>query len=418
LPSKSQRKSPDRRRSSPVTKSSRIPSIKPPARKLRRPSPISVRREPFESRNQRPKSPIHVLEPKVQAGPSFAASQSQKSKAKSQSCHKSLVNRQNKRIRALPKVNGHIQVLKLSGVNNRMLLSKLIHEFLVEFSSIIGCHRVADYVAQIKDNVVFLYLTNEIEVKNLLDRKVIIIDGSMITITDPKLAHGHAKFDVPYGPASDYHMRMLPNPMGLFGCRQLPVTTTFYVVAVLRQLEHEHAVTGFKLAYCPKRKLTRNFGFATFLTKKSAFKLYGKTLNIMGDEVQAKLPDGVPILLSQDRINLLREHRCDLNDEIRHANWLNVNLADQSLPMRPLPVGEIFNPPPMQQPRPATTQQPSVNHTSSPQPQPSTSAAANIVVHRNTPPASPTLSIGDDYVLDEEGILVIPRTSWLDANGE
>jgi hypothetical protein len=297
-----------------------------------------------------------------------------------------------------------------------MLLSKLVHEFMVEFSSIIGIHRVADYVAQIKDNVVFLYLTNETEVKDLLDRGVIIIEGCMISITDPKLTYGHAKFLLPYETASKHYMRMLPSPMGLFGLRQLPVTTTFYVVAALSQLEHKYAVTGFKLAYCERRKLTRNFGFATFLNKKSAFELYGKIINIMGDKVEAKLPDGVPILLSEDRKNLMISNRCNLSDEIRYSNWLNVNFKDQSFPMRPLPAEST--PPSSNQPQAVTTQETTVEVTIPNHTQPTKSTTVDNVIRRNTPPASPTLSIGDDYDMDEDGVIAIPSNFWLKANGK
>jgi hypothetical protein len=289
-----------------------------------------------------------------------------------------------------------------------MLLSRLVHEFMVEVTSIIGVHRVADYVAFLKDSVVFLYLTNPMEYKKLLERKTIMLDGNVITMSDPKLIAGRATYTVPFGPASDYDMRMTPPSMGLFGCRQLPVTTTFYVVAVLRQLEHQYPVTGFKLAFCERRQLTRNFGFATFLTRKGAFSLYGKRLNIMGDDIEINLPDAMPLLISKEYEELIFNNCCKLTEEIRKLNWLNVNFTDQSLPMRPLRKGETFNPPPKAQPPVKETVHPVETR-------PETS---NQVIRHNSPPASPELSIGNDYEIDEDGVLAIPSTFWLNANAD
>jgi hypothetical protein len=310
-----------------------------------------------------------------------------------------------RRIKNPDRNNEKVRIVKLSNVSNTIVLSRLIHEFIVEFSSIIGCHRVADYDAQVSDGVVFLYLTSEKEFKEVLSHDFFIIDGCIIEVSDPKLIYGQAKYTVPYETASAYDMRMSPHPIGLFGFRQLPVTTTFYVIAVLRELEQEGTVTGFKLAYCENRKMTRNFGFITFMTRINAFKVFGKSFNILGDIVEAKLPSGMPFLVSQDREHLIKKHKCEFSEEIREANWLNVNYLNPALPIRPLPYGEVFQPPAAVKPVEQPQAKPRCMEKDVPP-----------VVRHDTPPASPTLSIGDDYELDEDGILAVPSTFWLNVS--
>jgi hypothetical protein len=359
-------------------------------------SQIIVLRDPKSNIVQRSKSPVRAPQ-KVDTNKSGPSRQIAKYKQN---------GNQSDKIKT--KTRNSTQVVKLEGVSNKMLLSRLVHEFMVEFTSIIGVHRVADYVAGIKDNVVFLYLTNPKEYKELLERRKIMIDGNVITMTNPQFIAGRANYTIPFGPASDYDMRMTPPSMGLFGCRQLPVTTTFYVVAVLRQLEHQYPVTGFKLAFCERRQLTRNFGFATFLTRKGAFSLYGKRLNIMGDDIEIKLPDAMPLLISKEYEELIINNRCEFSEEIRKMNWLNVNFTDTSLPMRPLSKGEIFSPPPITQPPVKEPVHPIETR-------PETS---NEVIRHNSPPASPEMSIGNDYEIDEDGVLVIPSTFWLNADAD
>lgn len=300
-----------------------------------------------------------------------------------------------------------IRILKLEGVSNNIALSRLVHELIVEVSTIIGCHRVADYEAQICDSIVFLYLTSEKEFNALLSLDYLLIEGCIINISDPKLIYGHAKYIIPYGTASSYDMRMSPHPMGLFGFRQLPTTTTFYVIAVLRELEQEGNITGFRLAFCERRKVTRNFGFVTFLNRQNAFKILNKKLNIMGDEIEVKLPTGMPFLIEEDRKHLLANNRCEFSEDIRTSNWLNVNFLNRALPMRPLPFGQIFQPvnaEPIAEP---------------PQPKPRCfpSSTPKVIKH-DTPPASPTLSIGEDYELDDDGILAVPSSFWLNATAD
>ena len=309
-----------------------------------------------------------------------------------------------------PKEPKSIKVLKLEGVSNNITLSHLIHEFIVEVSTIVGCHRVADYEAQICDGTVFLYLTSEKEYNALLNQEYYIIEGCIINITDPKLIYGHAKYTTPYGTASQYDMRMSPHPMGLFGFRQLPITTTFYVIAVLRELEQEGSITGFRLAFCETRKVSRNFGFVTFLSRINAFKILNKQFNIMGDLVEVKVPTGMPFLISEDRQHLLSNNRCEFSEEIRQSNWLNVNFLNPALPMRPLAFGQSFQPP-------ASVQ--SVETVQPPEAKPRC-MPSNIpkVIKHDTPPASPTLTIGDDYEIDENGVLAVPSTFWLNANAD
>ena len=377
----------------------------------RRPSPIHFQRH-AQSTNRPEKRDLSPMRIQSPALPTRQSSERSPVRGPVELPNERVVKKKNKGNKLVISVknpargNKCIRVLKLEGVSNNISLSHLVHEFIVEVSSIIGCHRVADYEAELLDGIVFLYLTNEAEFNDLLSRDYIVLEGCIIGITDPKLIYGNAKYTIPFGTASRHDMRMSPHPMGMFGMRQLTTTTTFYIVAVLRELEQEGTVTGFKLAYCDHRQLTRNFGFATFINRINAFKVNGKKFNIMGDLVEAKLPSGMPFLISEDHKHLAENHRCDFSEEIRGANWLNVNLLDSSLPMRPLAAGEIFNPP-------SSTIEPIQTPQSKPR---SMQTDTSKVVRHETPPASPTLSIGDDYEIDEDGILAVPSTFWLNAS--
>ena len=376
--------------------SRRISPVRPTVRStIHRPSPIRVPRQLSPIVVRRQLSPIRPPPIKV----------SNRQLGKQMKAQRRIGS-----IKNPPKQEGKIHVLRLDGVSNNIVLSRLIHEFVVEASSIIGCHRVADYDAQINDSIVFLYMTNEKEFNDFVSRDFFIIDGCIIAVTDPHLIYGQAKYTIPFATASNHDMRMSPHPIGLFGFRQLPTTTTFYVIAVLKELEQEGTVTGFKLAFCERRQLTRNFGFATFLSRVNAFKVCGKQLNIVGDVVEVKLPTGMPFLVSEDRKHLVANHKCEFSEEIRAANWLNVNFVDATVPVRPLPFGEVFNPPPSN---------PSIQPQQKPQAKPRRMASDTpAVIRHDTPPASPTLSIGDDYEIDENGILAIPSTFWLDAGAD
>ena len=331
-----------------------------------------------------------------------------------------------------------VRVIQLDPILNNMLLSRLLYEFIVEFNTIVGVHRVADYDAKITDNMVFIYLTNHKEFLELLKRRMILIEGRVVNIKDPEMIPGRARYIVPFAIGSDYDIRSTPMPMALFGFRQLPASTTFYVIAVLTALEQRYNTTGFRLAYCDKKKTTRNFGFATFISRAVALQLYEQRFYVLNDVIEAKLPDSVPVLIHKSKANLIENNRCELTEEVREANWLHANLADITKPMRPVAATDQYELPeiqlneqqqnlPSRDHSPIRAPEATNSHEDSSskiqEPQPSTSKDSSHhnmkitfkynerdgqVIRHITPPASPTLSIGEDYGFDEEGELQIP----------
>ena len=319
-----------------------------------------------------------------------------------------------------------VRTVQLEPICKKTLLSDLLHEFIVECSTIIGIHRVADYNARIIDNVVFIYLTSAREYQFLIDKRQMMLEGRVVNITDPELISGRARYLVPFAVGAEYDIRNSPMPMALFGFRQLATTSTFYVIAVLRVLEQEYNTTGLRLAYCERTRLTRNFGFATFISRMVALQLHERQFYVLTDRIEAKLPDSTPVLIHKSKGYLIRQNRCDLTDEVREANWLHANLADPSLPLHP--VEQVAQPEasgsgnatqsrarsPIRAPQATNS-----NLASRPMgissiirkvpAQRSNNQGESTVIRHNTPPASPELSIGDDYDFDEEGDLQVSK---------
>lgn len=318
-----------------------------------------------------------------------------------------------------------VRTVQLEPICKKTLLSDLLHEFIVECSTIIGIHRVADYNARIIDNVVFIYLTNAREYQLLIDKRQMMLEGRVINITDPELISGRARYLVPFAVGAEYDIRHSPMPMALFGFRQLAATSTFYVIAVLRVLEQEYNTTGLRLAYCERTRLTRNFGFATFISRMVALQLHERQFYVLTDRIEAKLPDSTPVLIHKSKGYLIRQNRCDLTDEVREANWLHANLADPTLPLHPIQQLTPFEAPessnatqnrahsPIRPPQATYS-----NLASRPMELSSTirrvpiqrsgdNQGESTVIRHNTPPASPELSIGDDYDIDDDGDLQV-----------
>lgn len=315
-----------------------------------------------------------------------------------------------------------VRIIQIEPVSKKILLSDLLHHFIVDYSTIIGIHRVADYTARILDNVVFIYLTSAREFRQLLASSQMMLEGRQVNITDPDLISGCARYLVPFAVGAEYDIRNSPTPMSLFGFRQLGTVSTFYVIAVLRALEPQYTTTGFRLAYCDKMRMTRNFGFATFISRYVALQLNEQQFYVMSDRIEVKLPNATPVLIHRSKSHLIHRNRCDLTDEIREANWLHANLADPTLPFHPI-VQEAQpessgngNHSPIQASS-ATRDNPldrpieyssGILKTSGQSDSNSTSRRLEgyaVVIRHNTPPASPELSLGEDYELDEEGEL-------------
>jgi hypothetical protein len=318
-----------------------------------------------------------------------------------------------------------MRVVQIEPVSNKTLLSEFLHEFIIDCSTIIGVHRVADYNARITDSVVFIYITSYREYKQLIDQRTMILEGRVVNITDPELISGSARYLVPFAVGAEVDIHSSPMPMALFGFRQLFATSTFYVIAVLRVLEQEHLTTGFRLAYCERARMTRNFGFATFISRMVALQLNEKQFYVLTDRIEAKLPNSTPVLIHVSKEYLIRQNRCDLTDEVREANWLHANLADPTLPIHPIEqnvqpeTSGIVNASHSRAHSPIRAPQASSSNPSSRPMELSSNIRRNPVqrnpnevdnvIRHNTPPASPDISIGDDYDIDEEGDLQIAK---------
>lgn len=320
----------------------------------------------------------------------------------------------------------YVRVIQVEPVSNDTLLSVFVHHFIYDYSSIIGVHRVADYVARITDNVVFIYLTSAKEYRQLLAVRHMMVEGRHVNITDPDLLIGCARYVIPFAVGTEADIQKSPMPMSLFGFRTLPTVTTFYVIAVLQELEQQYTTTGFKLAYCERMKTTRNFGFATFISREMALELNGKQFYVMTDRIEAKLPNATPVLIHKSKSYLLHNGRCDLSDAIREANWLHANILDPTKPMHPTTQEPVAGPSGIAnsvnrsagRPLEASGSNLPINRNGRlpsvivrvPMQHESNSNTTNRdmnsrVVRYNTPPASPELSLGEDYDLDEEGEL-------------
>ena len=227
----------------------------------------------------------------------------------------------------------YVRIIQIEPVSNELLLSEFLQHFINDYNTIIGVHRVADYTARIIGNVIFMYLTSAREYRKLLSTRRMMIDGRTVNIKDPDLISGCARYIIPFAVETESNISNAPIPMSLFGFRTLPTITTFYVIEVLRELELQHTTTGFRLAYCERLQTTRNFGFATFISRQVALQLNERQFYVLTDRIQAKLPNATPVLIHKSKSYLLRNGRCDLSDAIREANWLHVNLADPTVPL-------------------------------------------------------------------------------------
>ena len=111
-----------------------------------------------------------------------------------------------------------VRVIQIEPVPIKILLSDFLHHFIVDYSTIIGIHRVADYTARIMDNVVFIYLTSAREYRQLLALNQMMLEGRQVNITDPELISGCARYLVPFAVGAEYDIRKSPMPIMSLQC--------------------------------------------------------------------------------------------------------------------------------------------------------------------------------------------------------
>jgi hypothetical protein len=319
-----------------------------------------------------------------------------------------------------------VRVLLLEKIAPRINLSRILHSLIAGFTSVIGIARVADYNHRLRDDSCFIYFCDGNEYLNLLALGTFHVDGQLVAVSAPHIVPINAKLSMPSSSYPPHLMAQCPPSMGLFNLRLNIGSPIIMVLSALEAYEASNSVTGMIVAYDIKRKRPRNFGFMMMLSRVQMLEALGGSPIIQGQKVQVRPAKAVPALIHEITANEIIR-RGPINnaflwtEEIMNANWLKANIGGGE-PIRPRVSLPDFVPPPAQpaiQPfisEPTLQPQPSTSKAVT-QPKPvaePNSATTNAVPHSipteptTLQPASPTLSIGDNYELTEDGDLAVP----------
>jgi len=317
-----------------------------------------------------------------------------------------------------------VRVLLLEKIAPRINLSRILHSLIAGFSQITGIARVCDYQHRLRDDSCFIYFCDGNEYINLLALGSFHVDGQLVQVSAPHIVSINAKLSMPSSSYPPHLMIQCPPSMGLFNLRVNAGSPINTVISALEAFETTNSVTGMIIPYDIKRKRPRNFGFMLMLSRVQMLEALGGSPIIQGQQIQVKPAKAVPALIHEITANeIIRRGPINnaflWNEEIMNANWLKANIGGHE-PIRPRVSLPDFVPPvdhvqpfisaPNLEPQPSTA-----NSVPQSKPIAEPNLPTGNIIPQDKPiepvilqPASPTLSIGDNYELTEDGDLAIP----------
>lgn len=317
-----------------------------------------------------------------------------------------------------------VRVLLLERIAPRINLSRILHSLIAGYTQISGIARVADYQHRLRDDCCFLYVCDGNEYIDLLNSGSFHVDGQIVQVSAPHIVPINAKLSMPSSSYPANLMVQCPPSMGLFNLRINIGSPINMVISALEAFETTKAVTGMIIPFDIKRKRPRNFGFMLMLSRVEMLESLGGSPIIQGQRVQIKPAKAIPALIHEITANeIIRRGPINnaflWNEEIMNANWLKANIGGAE-PIRPRVSLPDFVPPPADpiqpfisapnlEPQPTTSK--TIPQSKPAEPNAPTSNTVNQIKTTEPvilQPASPTLSIGDNYELTEDGDLAVP----------
>lgn len=211
------------------------------------------------------------------------------------------------------------QTIMLENVPLSMNISEILDFFGGKLRGIVGCFRVADYIAKAMSRIVYLIIMDQEEIDYMLKCQEIFMDGARVRISALKLFTGSAKID-----RKSLSVNGPPQSMFLGNLEKRYSETTFYLRELAKFFEPKRSLTGIRM--CHQSQDTRTYGFVTFLSKSSLDEFDRRDFKLYKNEIYCKRTDRVPLLFHIDYAHILKKDRVVWNEETRKYNLLNANI--------------------------------------------------------------------------------------------
>jgi len=227
-------------------------------------------------------------------------------------------------------------ILRVDQIPTRITLYELLSRIAPYSRYIIGIARTADYHAKRLGRTIFFYCTSLIDARFISQSYINFVD-------DGRDAQACTIMNSVLGRASLNHLEMehrfhqTPVTVHVKGLeRQYDASdSTYYLLQILPQYEIGGIITGFRLNFDVRRRMTRTDGFITFLNQLDGRAFGGEFEPIehpfRGRIISCLLSDNVPMVVGLPDSHILTNGLCEWNVDAERVNQLIIQRSNQAV---------------------------------------------------------------------------------------